>query len=544
MEMEQKQGSHSTQSTFELKILAEERYLNRKDELVDIVAYFSGRKKIELIGEVNEGEFLKLTFGLPKDRKKLLKYIFDRGVGYRYGVVGEIEKIGRFIASGNLEKALKVTIKWVENDENHYFKKYTQERLIIKELTILQQNFSTLKTNDRKGLISDENKRIEGNRISCALLDIIENLKKISFILELEHNSKSDNTLDSLKICLSQSLEIGDEDEFFFQDKIDAHGTELLVNSSKVIQLVMLYNEGALEKCCIKKLKVAGKIELDKKRKNHEEEIKATYKEIKDQKIKETKENQATFLGLGGIYLKNFPEEIFEIESLKKIDLSRNRIVEFPEIPLENHSIEEINLRSNKLRSLPDSISNLKKLKVLILNDNNLKILPPAITTMKNLERLFLTNNKLEVLPENIGDLAQLQILQLADNKLPRVPKSLLKLTNLKEIRFNRLEPAGFSIMHNNIPIPAEKREAPINELIEYLVEYSVNNDSDVHLKHKGDFRGELLLLREGFMADLAMLEGIEIPEIINRKRILISRINFLTKLLNLDGEKPGISGF
>ncbi|ELA40769.1 uncharacterized protein VICG_02194, partial [Vittaforma corneae ATCC 50505] len=79
-------------------------------------------------------------------------------------------------------------------------------------------------------------------------------------------------------------------------------------------------------------------------------------------------------------------------------------------------SLRKLNLSGNKLETLPPKIGNLKLLEILDLRNNEFETLPPEIGNLKELFWLYLGNNKLETLPPKIEKLKYLRELDLKDN--------------------------------------------------------------------------------------------------------------------------------
>ncbi|QEE16796.1 leucine-rich repeat domain-containing protein [Promethearchaeum syntrophicum] len=100
----------------------------------------------------------------------------------------------------------------------------------------------------------------------------------------------------------------------------------------------------------------------------------------------------------------------------------------------EEHHITQLLLPEKGIKNLPESIGNLDFLKKLHLTFNKLTILPESICNLKSLEILILSYNQLAYLPDKIGKLKKLKKLYLMYNKLTTLPNSIEKLTNLEEL--------------------------------------------------------------------------------------------------------------
>ena len=69
--------------------------------------------------------------------------------------------------------------------------------------------------------------------------------------------------------------------------------------------------------------------------------------------------------------MREISEFIFEITTLEKLDLSRNKITTFPNID-KPINLKELDLSFNRLRFISSSIRFLSSLKTLSINDNSL----------------------------------------------------------------------------------------------------------------------------------------------------------------------------
>jgi Leucine-rich repeat (LRR) protein len=109
--------------------------------------------------------------------------------------------------------------------------------------------------------------------------------------------------------------------------------------------------------------------------------------------------------------ISRIPPEIFELENLEELDLSKN-----------------------KIKKIPPEIKHLKKLKILNLSKNQLEELPAELGELEQLEKLDVSRNNIYKLPETIGNCSALEILLAWDTNLTGLPETLTKLKNLKEI--------------------------------------------------------------------------------------------------------------
>lgn len=153
-------------------------------------------------------------------------------------------------------------------------------------------------------------------------------------------------------------------------------------------------------------------------------------------KLKDIKNPDLVFdLDLSGQKLDSFPDEIFNLIYLKKLNLADNQISFLPPEINRLTNLEEFNMENNQLSgTLPAEIGAWKKLKVLDVSGNNLTGIPAEIGNLAGLATLDYNNNKLTSLPQEIENLTGLRYLFLSNNEFTRVPEQLKKMTNLKTL--------------------------------------------------------------------------------------------------------------
>ncbi len=144
-------------------------------------------------------------------------------------------------------------------------------------------------------------------------------------------------------------------------------------------------------------------------------------------------------LGLGGNKsLSNFQEWIDFLPPVVELNLYDNDIKELPESVGSLDSLKVLKLPNNQLTSLPESFKNLISLKKLDLSYNNFKELPEWIGSFSSLEELNLESNNLKTLPESIASLSSLKILNIILNKeITKLPESI-KLLQTKGLQIQK----------------------------------------------------------------------------------------------------------
>uniref|UniRef100_A0A6J0SGT1 Leucine-rich repeat protein 1 n=1 Tax=Pogona vitticeps TaxID=103695 RepID=A0A6J0SGT1_9SAUR len=120
------------------------------------------------------------------------------------------------------------------------------------------------------------------------------------------------------------------------------------------------------------------------------------------------------------------------LKSLRKLDLSHNRIKKLPATVGDLAYLQELNLQDNQLESFSVALCNSslrKSLQSLDLSQNKIAVLPAQFCQLRELTHLKLDDNNLLRLPFQIGQLSQLRSLSVARNKLPFLPSGFGKLS-------------------------------------------------------------------------------------------------------------------
>ncbi len=126
------------------------------------------------------------------------------------------------------------------------------------------------------------------------------------------------------------------------------------------------------------------------------------------------------YLSLKNDHLKEIPNGITKIKTLKSIDLSGNDFDVLPSDFANLEFLEEIKLNDEIKMDLPKTLDILAKLpilKSLYLENDQLKTIPSEVLKMKSLENLYLGNNQIEKVPV-LKKLDHLKYLDLKDNKI------------------------------------------------------------------------------------------------------------------------------
>ena len=132
-------------------------------------------------------------------------------------------------------------------------------------------------------------------------------------------------------------------------------------------------------------------------------------------------------------FLQRVPDNIYILDKLSCLDLSKNQLKTIPVCLLEMPSLCNLWLSENKIAELPGKQCNWSSsLKTLDLNDNVLQTLPKSMAKAK-LTSLHVARNNLYYLPSWIEQMASLQLLDVSGNpRLKNVPQKLEKLNQTK----------------------------------------------------------------------------------------------------------------
>ncbi|XP_062974347.1 leucine-rich repeat protein 1 [Elgaria multicarinata webbii] len=159
------------------------------------------------------------------------------------------------------------------------------------------------------------------------------------------------------------------------------------------------------------------------------------------------------------------------LKSLRKLDLSHNRIKKLPATIGDLVNLQELNLQDNHLESFCVALCNStlrKSLQSLDLSQNKIQALPAQFCHLRELIHLKIDDNSLIRLPFKIGQLSQLRFLSVARNKLPYLPSEFAKLSlenlDLFGNPFERPEPL----------VPDIQLKIPLT-LLEYSARATVN---------------------------------------------------------------------
>jgi len=119
--------------------------------------------------------------------------------------------------------------------------------------------------------------------------------------------------------------------------------------------------------------------------------------------------HQFTYLNLSNVLLKSVPKEVFTLDCLKILDLSRNALSSLPDLTNDvlNIKVSDLDLSRNRLTSLPSAVLEFPLLELLKASHNDILSVPNNWWLAAKLQQLDLNDNKLKffgIEPTGYGD--------------------------------------------------------------------------------------------------------------------------------------------
>jgi Leucine-rich repeat (LRR) protein len=131
--------------------------------------------------------------------------------------------------------------------------------------------------------------------------------------------------------------------------------------------------------------------------------------------------------------LKN-PEKVY------RLDLSNQKLQFSDSIWSQFTNLQYLSFKNDHLKEIPEGVGFLKSLKVLDLSGNDFEVLPSTFGNLTNLEELFLNDDKYLKLEKNIpvlSTLPNLKSLHIENDRLKSLPKDIYKLSHLESLYLN-----------------------------------------------------------------------------------------------------------
>ena len=137
-------------------------------------------------------------------------------------------------------------------------------------------------------------------------------------------------------------------------------------------------------------------------------------------------------LRLSNMAIKKVPQSVRHSATLRRLDLSCNRIVDLDEAGLDwIPELTTLRLQNNRMEKLPWYFPRLRSLKHLNISNNKFRKLPSVVTEMVNLLDLDISFNMISELPEGIGQLKALETFIIVGNQVSKFPDECSGLVNL-----------------------------------------------------------------------------------------------------------------
>jgi Leucine-rich repeat (LRR) protein/predicted ATP-binding protein involved in virulence len=239
------------------------------------------------------------------------------------------------------------------------------------------------------------------------------------------------------------------------------------------------------------------------------------------------RKNKDTKLDLSNCDLTEIPKEVFELDRLLELVLSKNAITTIPSDIIKLHRLRKLYLDDNKaLTDLPDNFGELKNLETLDLSYNDLNSIPDSIFKLSELKELYLNNNnQIKEISDKVGNLKHLNYLKINDNQIIEIPKELGQLPNLEKLE----------LYGNKIKIIEQNTFTGTS-----LTEVNLNNNNIISIQSNA-FNSDNLGLIYLEKNDIEKIY----PKAFNGKKIFYIQLenNKLTVLPNDLGNLPKLNG-
>ncbi|XP_078583899.1 uncharacterized protein LOC144866412 [Branchiostoma floridae x Branchiostoma japonicum] len=135
--------------------------------------------------------------------------------------------------------------------------------------------------------------------------------------------------------------------------------------------------------------------------------------------------------------IRFLPDEIKHLIRLKSLTIISCQFEEFPRPVLKLRSLEQLFAGQEgkfRFRSVPEEIGDLEQLRYLALSNNKLSALPPTMDKLKRLRDVYLYENKFKTFPEVLCSLPKLMVVDIRNNRVSKIPSSLSNLSRLKRL--------------------------------------------------------------------------------------------------------------
>ncbi len=130
--------------------------------------------------------------------------------------------------------------------------------------------------------------------------------------------------------------------------------------------------------------------------------------------------------------IMELPDALFgSCTNLRHLDMGKNKISKLNDSIGYSTNLRELIVSENQLVSIPDSLKHCSSLRILELQQNLLRILPSSFWCIDGITNINISSNKLSSLPSSLSDLRSLEVFNCSCNNLTELP-SLRNLVSLK----------------------------------------------------------------------------------------------------------------
>ncbi len=125
-------------------------------------------------------------------------------------------------------------------------------------------------------------------------------------------------------------------------------------------------------------------------------------------------------------------------ESVFRLDLKKQNLLEFPKEILRFNNLQELDLGNNSIDSLPSELNQLKKLQILSISKNKFRNIPGIIFQIGHLKDLDVSGLMMNDFPEDLAKLKELTKITADGCGFQKFPLGLCKIKTLERINLNR----------------------------------------------------------------------------------------------------------
>ncbi|KAJ8518004.1 hypothetical protein ONZ45_g4868 [Pleurotus djamor] len=157
--------------------------------------------------------------------------------------------------------------------------------------------------------------------------------------------------------------------------------------------------------------------------------------------------NQLRELRLSNMAMKKVPQSVRHSETLRRLDLSCNRIVDLDDAGLDRiRELMTIFAQNNRMEKLPWYFPRLRHLTTLNISNNKFQTLPAVVSEMTSLTDLDISFNMISELPEEIGQLKHLGRFIIVGNQVSKLPQTFDQLESLGILDCRRNQISNLSV--------------------------------------------------------------------------------------------------